>query len=69
MKLRKVEIISICFCALAALLCGMESCAAAYVFIISSSIGLIDNLKNKVASGSIINIIFLLLNIYNAICQ
>lgn len=69
MKLRKIEILIVFLCALAALLCGMGHCAAAYVFVISSSIGLADSLKHRVVSASFINSIFLILNVYTILSR
>lgn len=64
MKLRKLDYITIFLCALAAALCGAGSPLSAPIFVISSSIGLIDSIKNKVLSGTLINGIFLTLNLY-----
>jgi hypothetical protein len=64
MKLRKLDYITIFLCALAAALCGAGSPLSAPIFVISSSIGLIDSIKNKVLSGALINGIFLTLNLY-----
>ena len=69
MKLRKIEILIIGLCAIAALLCGIGSSLAPYFFVSSSTIGIVDSKKNKVLSGFLINGIFLLLNLYNIIRQ
>lgn len=63
MKLRKVDWIMIYMCAIAAALCYLNNNAAPIFFIGSSSIGLVDSAKHKVLTGSIINAIFLTLNI------
>lgn len=49
--------------AIAAILCYLGSTIAAYCFVISSTIGLIDSKKNKAKAGQIINLIFILLNV------
>lgn len=64
MKMRKVDYITVFICAIAAALCGAGSEWSAPCFVISSSIGLIDSIKNKVISGALINDIFLTLNLY-----
>ena len=64
MKLRKIDYISVFMCAVAAALCGAHSIYSAPVFVVSSSIGLIDSMKNKVLSGALMNGIFLTLNLY-----
>lgn len=64
MKLRKIDYISVFMCAVAAALCGGGSPFSAPVFVVSSSIGLVDSMKNKVLSGALINGIFLTLNLY-----
>ena len=64
MKLRKIEILIIGLCAIAAFLCGSGNSLAPYFFVSSSTIGIIDSKKNKALSGFLINGIFLLLNIY-----
>ena len=64
MKLRKLDYITIFLYALAAALYGAGSPLSAPIFVISSSIGLIDSIKNKVLSGALINGIFLTLNLY-----
>lgn len=64
MKLRKIDYITVFICALAAALCGAGSPLSAPCFVLSSSIGLVDSMKNKVLSGALINGIFLTLNLY-----
>ena len=64
MKLRKIDYISVFMCTIAAALCGAHSIYSAPVFVVSSSIGLIDTMKNKVLSGALMNGIFLTLNLY-----
>ena len=64
MKLRKIDYVTVFICALAAALCGAGSPFSAPVFVASSSIGLVDSMKNKVLSGALINGIFLTLNLY-----
>ena len=64
MKLRRIDYIMIFMCAIAAALCGAGSAWSAPCFVVSSSIGLVDSIKNKVLTGAIINGIFLTLNLY-----
>lgn len=64
MKMRKVDYITVFICATAAALCGADSEWSAPCFVVSSSIGLVDSIKNKVISGALINGIFLTLNLY-----
>lgn len=64
MKLRKIDYVTVFICALAAALCGASSPFSAPCFVLSSSIGLVDSMKNKVLSGALINGIFLTLNLY-----
>jgi hypothetical protein len=64
MKLRKIDYVIVFICAFAAALCGTGSPLAAPYFVLSSSIGLIDSMKNKVLSGALINGIFLTLNLF-----
>lgn len=64
MKIRKIDYISIFLCVIAAALCGCGSSFAPLFFVFSSSIGLIDNIKNKIITGAMINAIFLTLNLY-----
>jgi hypothetical protein len=63
MKLRSIDYIMIFSCALAAGLCYAGSNWSAPMFILSSSIGLVDSTRNKVLTGAIINGIFLALNV------
>lgn len=63
MKLRRIDWIMIYCCAFAAALCYVGNSIAPVFFIASSSIGLVDSVKHKVLTGSIINAIFLTLNI------
>ena len=64
MKLRKIDYVTVFVCAVAAALCGVGSAWSAPCFVLSSSIGLIDSIKNKVLSGALINGIFLTLNLF-----
>ena len=64
MKLRKIDYVTVFVCAIAAALCGAGSAWSAPCFVLSSSIGLIDSIKNKVLSGALINGIFLTLNLF-----
>lgn len=64
MRLRGIDYLTVFLCALAAALCGAGSRFSAPVFVVSSSIGLIDSMKNRVLSGALINGIFLTLNLY-----
>ena len=63
-KMRKIDYVSVFVCALAAAFCGAGSVWSAPLFVISSTIGLIDSIKKKVLTGSLINGIFLALNLY-----
>ena len=65
--MRKIDYITVFFCALAAALCGFGLEIAAPVFCVSSTIGLVDSMRNKVLSASLINGIFLALNLFNTI--
>lgn len=62
--MRKIDYITIFICAIAAALCGIGSPWSAPCFVLSSSIGLIDSIKNKVISAALINGIFLTLNLF-----
>lgn len=62
--MRKIDYITIFICAIAAALCGVGSPWSAPCFVLSSSIGLIDSIKNKVVSAALINGIFLTLNLF-----
>lgn len=64
MKIRKIDYVTIFLCIIAAALCGCGSPFAPIFFVFSSSIGLIDNIKNKIITGAMINAIFLTLNLY-----
>ena len=64
MKLRKIDYVTVFLCAVAAALCGIGSPLSAPCFVLSSTIGLIDSMKNKVLSGALINGIFLTLNLF-----
>ena len=66
-KMRRIDYLIVFICALAAALCGFGLEIAAPVFCISSTIGLIDSMKNKVLSAALINGIFLVLNLFNTI--
>ena len=58
MKLRRIDYVSVIICAIAAALCGVGSPFSAPCFVLSSTVGLIDSMKNKVLSGALINGIF-----------
>lgn len=62
--MRKIDYVTVFVCAIAAALCGIGSPFAAPCFVLSSSIGLIDSIKNKVISAALINGIFLTLNLF-----
>jgi hypothetical protein len=64
MKLRRIDYVSVIICTIAAALCGVGSPFSAPCFVLSSTIGLIDSMKNKVLSGALINGIFLTLNLF-----
>ena len=64
MKLRNIDYVVVVICVIAAALCGAGSKYSAPCFVLSSLIGLIDSMKNKVLSGALINGIFLTLNLY-----
>lgn len=64
MRLRRIDYVTVFLCAVAAALCGGGSSFSAPCFVLSSSIGLVDSMKNKVLSGALINGIFLTLNLY-----
>lgn len=64
MKIRKVDYLVIFLCIIAAALCGTGSSLASLFFVASSSIGLIDNIKNKIITGALVNGIFLTLNLH-----
>ena len=63
MKLRRIDYITIYMCSIAAALCYVGSNWSAPCFVVSSSIGLIDSIRNKTLSAALINGIFLTLNI------
>lgn len=65
--MKTTDKISVSLCGFAALLCAFGSVLAPYAFICSSIFGLKESYKQKALSGIWINIIFLLLNTYNAI--
>ena len=67
MKLRKIDYVTVFLCAIAAALCGVGSPYSAPCFVLSSSIGLVDSMKNKVLSSALINGIFLTLNLFMTI--
>lgn len=67
MKMRKVDYLMIFVCALAAALCGAGHSLSAPLFVLSSSLGLVDSIKKRVLSAALINGIFLTLNLYNTI--
>lgn len=62
--MRKIDYVTIFVCATAAALCGVGSPLSAPCFVLSSTIGLIDSIKNKVLSAALINGIFLTLNLF-----
>lgn len=61
--MRKIDYVVVFVCALAAALCWVGSPFSAPCFCISSIIGLVDSIKNKVISAALINGIFLTLNL------
>ena len=63
MKLRRIDYATIYICAIAAALCYLGSGWSAPCFVVSSSIGLIDSIRNKTLCAALINGIFLTLNI------
>ena len=65
--MRKVDYLMIFICALAAALCGAGHPLSAPLFVLSSSLGLVDSVKKRVLSAALINGIFLTLNLYNTI--
>lgn len=62
--MRKIDYVTVFICAIATALCGIGNPLSAPCFVLSSSIGLIDSIKNKAVSGALINGIFLILNLY-----
>lgn len=64
MKIRKIDYVTVFLCIIVAALCGCGSSFAPLFFVFSSFIGLIDNIKNKIITGAMINAIFLTLNLY-----
>ena len=65
--MRKIDWFSVFMCALAASLCWLGNPLASPTFCISSIVGLIDAIKNKVIPAALINGIFLTLNLANTI--
>lgn len=63
MKIRKIDYLIIFICAIAAALCYCNSKYSAPLFIISSTLGICDSIKNKILSAALINGIFLTLNL------
>lgn len=61
--MRKIDYVVVFVCALAAALCWTGNPFSAPCFCISSVIGLIDSIRNKVISAALINGIFLTLNL------
>ena len=55
------------FCVLAAILTVTNSSFGSFVFVYTSTVGLVDSIKNKVRSGIIINSTFLAMNTYFSI--
>jgi hypothetical protein len=64
--MRKIDYVSVFLCAIAAALCYIGSPFASLVFCASSSIGLVDAIRNKVIPAALINGIFLTLNLATA---
>ena len=60
--MRKVDWVCIFFCAIAAGLCYIDCPASCLFFVVSSTIGIVDAVKRKILSSSIINAIFFALN-------
>lgn len=65
--MRNIELAIIIFCAIAAILCSCGNSFASFFFIISSTLGLIDSIKNKAKTGVYINSIFLTMNTFNSL--
>jgi hypothetical protein len=55
------------FCVLAAILTVTNSPIGSFVFVYTSTVGLVDSIKNKIRSGIIINSTFLAMNTYFSI--
>lgn len=67
MKMRKIDCVVVAICAVAAILCGINHPLSAPTFVLSSTIGLNDAMKNKVLPSALINGIFLILNVVSCI--
>lgn len=65
--MRKIDYLTVFLCAAAAGLCWIGNPLASFVFVTSSTIGLLDSIKNKAVAPSLINGIFLALNFGNSI--
>lgn len=63
--MRKIDYVCVFLCAIAAALALVGSPVACVAFSVSSSVGLVDAIKNKVLPSALINGIFLVLNLYN----
>ena len=60
--MRKIDYVSIFLCAIAAGLCWIDNPLSSFVFVASSTIGLIDSIKGKAVAPALINGIFFALN-------
>ena len=60
--MRKIDYASVFLCAIAAGLCWIGHPLASFVFVSSSTIGLIDSIKCKAIAPALINGIFFALN-------
>ena len=67
MKITKIETVTVIISLIAAILCGAGSTFSAPVFVLSSSIGLSQSIKNKLLSPICINLISLGLNLFSTI--
>lgn len=61
--MRKIDYVVVFVCALAAALCWVDNPFSAPCFCVSSAIGLVDSIRNKVISAALVNGIFLTLNL------
>ena len=65
--MRKIDYVSVFLSAIAVGLCWIDSPLSCFVFVASSTIGLIDSIKNKVIAAALINGLFFALNFGNSI--
>lgn len=64
--MRKIDYVTVFLCAVAAGLCWIGNPFASFFFVASSTIGLIDSIKNRVVAAALINGIFFALNFGNS---